>query len=155
MSVLSQKNKRARRALDTQIQTYRSATRQPVPTRGWLRAIRDAIGMSGQQYADRLGVAWQSMADLEASEASGTITLNSLRRAAAALNCRLVYAIVPDASSLEEVVNARAREIALRDLSRVDQTMRLEGQESPADTVETRLDDYIAEHVRDGDLWSA
>ncbi|MBI4923889.1 MAG: mobile mystery protein A [Devosia nanyangense] len=153
--MLSQKNKRARRALDAHIEAYRPAAGRPIPSRGWLRAIRDAIGMSGQQYADRLGVAWQSMADLEASEAGGTITLNSLRKAAAALNCRLVYAIVPDATSLEDMVNERAREIALSDLSRVVQTMRLEDQESAPDTLEARLNDQIAEHVRDGDLWSA
>jgi predicted DNA-binding mobile mystery protein A len=152
--VLSQKNKRARRALDKQIDIYRPAVGQPRPNRGWLRAIREAIGMSGQQYADRLGVAWQSMADLEASEASGTITLNTLRKAAAALNGRLVYAIVPDAASLEDMVNQRAREIALRDIARIAQTMRLEDQESAPDTLGARLDDYLAEHVRDSDLWS-
>ena len=153
--MLSPKNRRARAALDRQLAAYRSAYGQATPPRGWLRAIRDAIGMNGQQFANRLGVTWQSMSDLEASEAAGTITLNSLKKAAAALNGRLVYAILPDAASLDEMVNQRAAQIARRDLSRVGQTMRLEDQETATDTLDERLDDQIAEHVRDGDLWSA
>ncbi len=110
--------------------------------------------MTGQQLADRLGVAWQSMDDLEKSEAAGTITLNSLRRGAAAMECELVYFIVPKDGSVETLVERRARAVGSRDLARTGQTMLLEGQASPADERERLLDDYIQDHVRDRDLWS-
>jgi predicted DNA-binding mobile mystery protein A len=151
--MLSTKLDRARRTLDKHIAAYRSALSEPSPPKGWLRAIRTAIGMTGQQYADRLKIAWQSMADLEKSEAAGTISINSLKKAAEALNCRLVYAVVP-ASTLEEMVETRSRELARSALSRVDQTMLLEAQATPADDFEERLVDYIDSHLRDGDLWS-
>ena len=77
----STKLKRAQRALDKQL----SSSRPAPPKVGWIRAVRDALGMTGQQLASRLGVTWQSMADLEKSEAAGTITLNSLTKAAAAM----------------------------------------------------------------------
>lgn len=110
--------------------------------------------MNGQQFADRLGMAWQSMDDLEKSEAAGTASLNSIRKGAAALNCRLVYAIVPNTGSLDELVNQRARALALSDVARVDQTMRLEDQAVPPGFHEDAVADYIVEHIRDRDLWS-
>ena len=79
------------------------------PPKGWVRAIREALGMTGVQFARRLRVTPQSAEALEKSEANGTIQLKTLRRAAEALDCRLVYALVPN-SSLEDNVAARARE---------------------------------------------
>ena len=119
-----------------------------------MKAIREAIGMSGQQFANRLAVAWQSMDGLEKSEANGTVTLNTLRKAAEALDCRLVYALVPNAPSLEALVNNRARQIALAALSNVTQTMLLEGQASSEADLEQRIKEYINDHVRDSDLWA-
>ncbi len=153
--MLSSKLKRARRSLDGRLAVLRPAASIPIPRGGWLRAVREALGMNGQQYADRLHIAWQSMSDLERSEAAGTITLNSLRKAAAALHCRLVYAIVPEDGTLADTVDRRAREVALRDIARVDQTMKLEDQAVTSSNRDTDIEDYIAEHVRDGDLWSA
>ena len=148
--MLTSKIGRAQRALDKQL-----ASRWPeTPRSGWLKAIREAIGMSGQQFANRLAVAWQSMDGLEKSEANGTVTLNTLRKAAEALDCRLVYALVPNAPSLEALVNNRARQIALAALSNVTQTMLLEGQASSEADLEQRIREYINDHVRDSDLWA-
>ena len=148
--MLSSKSRRAQRALDKQL----SSPRPVVPKSGWLKAIREAIGMSGQQYANRLNVAWQSMDDIEKSEKAGTISLNSLRKAAAALDCQLVYAVVPNASSLEIQVNQQARKIALAALERVNQTMLLEDQAGSPAELEHRIEEYIDDHIRDGDLWA-
>ncbi len=148
--MLSTKLRQARRALDKQLQTQNPVA----PRKGWLAAIRQSIGMSGQQFADRLGVAWQSMDDLEKSEAAGTITVNSLRRAAAVLDCTLVYAVVPRAGSLEAMVRARSRELALEALARSGQTMLLEDQAAGADQLESSIEDYIDDNVRDADLWA-
>lgn len=111
--------------------------------------------MNGQQLAKRLAVAWQSMDDLEKSEANGTITLNSLRKVADALECQLVYALVPRSElSLKEVVQRRAERLALKALGYVEQTMALEDQATIAAERDQRVRDYIDEHVRDSDLWA-
>lgn len=148
--MLTSKLKRAYRAVDRRLA---SVARTP-PASGWMRAMREAIGMTGQQFANRLGVAWQSMDDLEKSEAAGTITLDSLRRGATALECELVYFIVPKAGTAEALVTQRARAVALRSLARSGQTMVLEDQATHAGEREHLLDDYIQDHVRDRDLWA-
>lgn len=122
------------------------------PAKGWVKAIREALGMSGKQLAQRLKIAPQNVDLLEKSEAADTIQLKTLRRAAEALNCTLVYALVPN-TSLEAMVKARAREIALHDLGRVAHTMNLEAQETDERDLEERIEDYIRDVLRARDLW--
>lgn len=143
----------ARKNLDRRLDVFRPADRLMPPGKGWIRAIRDAIGMTGMQLALRLGVKPQSVADMERSEATGTIRIDSLRRAAEALDCTLVYALVPN-RSLESMVEQRARAIAREALSRVGHTMSLEDQAVADGDAEARLDDYIRDHVRLRDLWA-
>jgi predicted DNA-binding mobile mystery protein A len=150
--VKTEVRKRARERLDQRFAPLKPAERFRAPPKGWVRAIRDAIGMSGVQFARRLRVQPPSVAALEASEESGAIQLKTLRRAAEALDCTLVYALVPN-GSLEGAVRARARKIALRDLGRVAHTMKLEAQETPASSSDERLEAYIRDKVKDRDLW--
>jgi predicted DNA-binding mobile mystery protein A len=108
--------------------------------------------MSGSQLGKRVGVSAQTVERIEKSEAAGTIQLSTLRRAAEALDCTLVYALVPN-TSLESLVKAHAREIALRDLGRVSHTMKLEAQQTTDRDFEARIDAYIREVLKDRDLW--
>ncbi|MNL41913.1 hypothetical protein D3C87_1643430 [compost metagenome] len=79
--------------------------------------------------------------------------MNTLRRAAEALDCTLVYALVPN-SSLEAAVEARARKIATRELQRVAHTMRLEAQGTDDAAFESRVQAYIRDRLSDRDLWN-
>ena len=100
--------RRVRERLDGRLASLKPEERFRPPAKGWVRAIRDALGMSGVQFARRLNVRPPSVASLEASEESGTIQLKTLRRAAEALDCTLVYALVPN-DTLQGAVHARAR----------------------------------------------
>src|SRR5258708_40075958 len=133
--------KRARERLDEGLGPLKPAERFRAPPKGWVRAIRDAIGMSGVQFARRLRVQPPSVAALEASEESGAIQLKTLRRAAEALDCTLVYALVPN-GTLEGAVRARAHKIALHDLRRVGHTMKLEAQETQDGATDERAEVY-------------
>ncbi len=144
---------RARDRLDSKLASIKPIDRFATPPKGWVRAIRDAIGMTGAQLGKRLGMTAQGIVSLERSEASGTIQLNTLRRAAEAMDCVLVYALVPKAS-LTEMVDRRAREIALRALSRVSHSMALEDQQVDRD-LEKRIRSYIETALRDRDLWES
>ncbi len=95
---------------------------------GWIRAVRSSLGMSIQQLAGRMGVAKQSVARLERNEADDSITLKSLRKAAEALNCRLVYVLVPEEGSLQAIVQKQALHKAKDIVSAVDHSMQLEAQ---------------------------
>ena len=142
----------ARRRLDVKLAPFQALTAVDIPRTGWLRAIRQALGMSSRQLANRLGLASQSVDDMEKTEATGTIRLDTLRRAAAALDCTLVYALVPN-QSLEVMVERRARALATAALDRVDQTMALEDQRVENSDREELIEDYIRQHIRDRDLW--
>ena len=149
---MKDRNRRARQHLDERLLAAKPEDRFRPPPRGWIRAIRDAIGMSGGQLASRLGVRAQTVDAIEKSEASGAIQLKTLRRTAEALNCTLVYALVPN-TSLEDAVSQRARAIAARELRRVDHTMKLEAQATGEADMEARLDAYIRDVVKDRHLW--
>jgi predicted DNA-binding mobile mystery protein A len=86
--------------------------------------------MTTRQMGDRFGVSQPRIIKLEKGEVDGSITLDSLERAAQALGCRLVYALVPE-TPLGDTLRERALLIADRQLASVEQTMRLEDQGVP------------------------
>lgn len=143
---------KARRRLDERLSPLKPEDRLRPPPKGWIRAIRDAVGMSGRQLGERLGVSPQTVDAMERSEAAGTIQLSTLRRAAEAMDCTLVYALSPRAS-LEDMVAARARRLALRALQQVAHTMALEDQATGDADLEARIADYIRDAIKDRDLW--
>lgn len=149
----SDARQRARQRLDERLSSLKPQDRFRPPPKGWIRAIRDALGMTGVQLAKRLHVRPQTVKAIEKSEARGSIQLRTLRRAAEAMGCTLVYALVPN-SSLENAVHQRARTLAIRDLQRVAHTMRLEAQETGDPGMEARIDAYIRDSIKDRDLWN-
>lgn len=97
------------------------------PPRGWLRAVRDALGMTTRQLARRMGKVQSAVVDMEKSEARDSISLATLRQAAEALDCTLVYALVPN-RPIDDILRARAAEVAGQHLARASHTMALENQ---------------------------
>ena len=146
-------HQKARQRLDERLLPLKPENRFTVPPKGWIRAVRDALGMTGVQFAKRLKVSPQSVDALEKSEANGSIKVDTLRRAAEALDCTLVYALVPK-TSLANTVRNRARKIAIRELERVAHTMKLEAQGTGDADLEARIDAYIRLTLKDRDLWS-
>jgi predicted DNA-binding mobile mystery protein A len=105
------------------------------PFKGWIRAIRYAIGMSGRQLAERLGISAASVSALEKREQDGSVTIRTLSRAAEAMNCTFFYGFRPN-GSFDDIVRRRAEDVARRKIDRINQTMRLEGQELPEEEIE-------------------
>ena len=147
---MNRKLKRARMALDVRIAPLRPTARFVAPPKGWIRAIRDAIGMSGAQLAHRLGITPQSVADLEKSEAAATVRLETLRKAAEALDCTLLYVLVPN-QPLEEQVQQRARQIATYELGGIAHSMALEDQSVREDNFDLRITEFVEDTLRDRD----
>jgi predicted DNA-binding mobile mystery protein A len=140
----------ARKHLERRLAPLREGPDLAPPPRGWIRAIRDALGMTGAQLAQRLGVAQPTLAALEQGEVEGTVTLARLRRAAEALDCKLVYALVPN-TPLDQRLRERAEMVADRQLARTHQTMTLENQAlEPADLSAERA--RLIETLVAGDL---
>jgi predicted DNA-binding mobile mystery protein A len=146
-------NNRARTRLDERLASAKPVERLQPPPKGWIRAIRDSLGMTGEQLGARMGVTRQNVDKLEKAEASGAIQLQTLRKVAEALDMEFVYALVPR-TSLDDMVRSRARRLAQRAIGRVSQTMKLEAQDTGTRDLEQRIDEYIRDELSDRELWS-
>lgn len=94
---------------------------KPRPQVGWVKLVREALGMTRAQLAERTGVSPSTVNTLERSEARGTISIASLEKLANGLGGRLVYAIVPPVGkTFEQLVNERAKEIAEGSITVID-----------------------------------
>jgi len=143
--------RRARVSLDARLSHLGPAERYTSPRGGWVRAIRDALGMSAAELGRRMGITGPAISALERNEREGTARLDTLRRAAAAMDCTLVYAFVPN-SSLEQTRRQRAEQLARRQLSHVDTTMALEDQAVAVDR--RRIDDQVELILESARLWN-
>ncbi len=105
----------ARRDLEESLKKWR---RVPLsaPPEGWIRAIREALGMTADDLARRMKMSQTNLSSLEASEVKGVIQIDSLRRVARAMDCDLAYALVPR-RSLDKIIEKRKRSLAFRQLS--------------------------------------
>jgi predicted DNA-binding mobile mystery protein A len=144
----------ARQQLDKTLTAYGTARQISPPVKGWLRAIRVALGMSGKQLANRLKVSQPRIPRLEQDEVAGAVTLKTMRQAAEALDCVFVYAVVPR-TSLEETVRAQARKVAEARMRRVAHSMLLEAQSLSAGEQRASLDAAVEELAREmpKELW--
>jgi predicted DNA-binding mobile mystery protein A len=145
----------ARKSLDKRLNPLMGTEALARPPRGWIRAIREALGMTTAQLAERLDIAQPSAVGLEKAEASKAITLETIERAARALDCTLVYALVPR-KPLETLIQERAREAARERLRTVGHSMALEDQRVPEEDERAQLE-RVAKTLLDGPgsaLWS-
>jgi predicted DNA-binding mobile mystery protein A len=142
---------KSRELLDGHFDEWQQLRGLARPQRGWIRAVREALGMSAAVLAGRLGTTAGAVTRLEQSEAADRIQLDTLRRAADALGCDLVYLVVPR-RPLSAVVRDRARQLARVQVAATEQTMRLEDQATgEAKEMEDQITDQLLER---GGLWS-
>jgi predicted DNA-binding mobile mystery protein A len=125
------------------------------PHKGWIRAIRDALGMSGTQLAERLQVSRPRIPRLEQDELTGSVTLKTMRQAAEAMDCVFVYALVPR-TSLDDMIRKQAKKVAGTRLKRTSHTMLLEDQQISNSDQQREYDSMVDELVQEmpRDLWS-
>lgn len=121
------RNKLARQQLDETLRRYRILLESPSPRKGWIRSIRDALGMSGRQLAGRVRLSQQRVAVIEKQELDGSLTLKTLRKMAEGLDCALVFSLVPR-KSLEQTFHEQVERIVQDRLARAGHLMDLEGQ---------------------------
>jgi predicted DNA-binding mobile mystery protein A len=125
--MMKNNRKLIRDQLDNNLQTFKPLKYVSPPLKGWIRAIKDALGMNGRQLADRMGEHRSRTKQIEQQELTGSITIKTMRRTAEALDCQFVYGFVSK-TSLEETVRARAKQVAAKRLAQANQTMVLENQ---------------------------
>ncbi|MBL6716925.1 MAG: mobile mystery protein A [Pseudomonadales bacterium] len=117
----------ARKHLDKKLSPLRDSKALLRPPKGWVKALRDALGMTAEQLARRIGVTKPRVYEIERAELNGSITLDSLERAAQAMDCQLVYALIPR-QPLQSTVEQRALLEAKKRMRAAAHTMILEDQ---------------------------
>lgn len=142
-----------RRQLDDQLSNLRSQQLPIRPEQGWIRTIRQALGMSLRQLGERAGMTKASAAQMERREADGTVTLNSIRKLAAAMEADLYYVVLPH-RRLEETVQRRAEVMARRLAREVSDSMALEDQATSEDRLRELIEHHTVRLLEDeGALW--
>lgn len=143
-----------RRQLDEKLKGWKNICRAPRPRLGWLKAVRESLGVTTRQLASMIGTNNAAVLRLEKRETEGKVTLETLYRAAQAMGCKVVYAIVPEIT-LEQIVDQRAREAAHMLLKSVSHTMRLEKQEISSSAEQAQLEELTLELKArlDSSLW--
>ncbi len=132
----------ARRQLDKRLSPLLDSESLARPPRGWIKAIREALGITTAQLGMRIGVSQPRAVQIEKAELSGAITLKSLQRAARALDCRVVYALVPK-TTLETLVTERATTVAERRIKLTSHNMGLEAQSVDEDDEREQLRELV------------
>tara|TARA_B100000809_G_C15064646_1_gene503732 strand:- start:691 stop:1152 length:462 start_codon:yes stop_codon:yes gene_type:complete len=119
-----------------------------VPHKGWINTIRKAISMSSAQLGNKLGISHQGAFNLEKREALGTITINKLQEVGRGFKLKLVYGFVPINSSLQEMVEQRARELAKEIVMNTSQHMSLEDQKITNEKLKESVKERTEEIMR-------
>ena len=142
--------------MDAVLQVAASQSLPQRPPAGWLRAIREALGLPTAALAARLGITASGVRKLEQAEATDAITLGTLRRVAEALDCELQYALVPR-RPLREMRWQQALHLAQQWQQRASRTMALEAQlvATPSAAANERLEAMAQEilHTSGTRLW--
>lgn len=139
----------ARRRLDQRLVGLDLGQRPP---RGWVRAIREALGMTTAELGQRMGLTQSRVSQIERSEELGSIRLDTLERAAQALNCQVRYVFVPN-EPLEEMVQRQARLRAQAEVDAVAHTMALEDQVTEPGVLDSLVQEMAERFVDERHLW--
>ena len=94
---------------DRKLNAFKPLRSFTIPQNGWVNTIRIALKMTLRQLGQRLGISPQSVKEIEEREANGSLTLKSLREVGAALEMKLIYGFIPIDSSIEEMIDKRAK----------------------------------------------
>jgi predicted DNA-binding mobile mystery protein A len=128
------------RQLSKSLAAFEVAKTNPRPQLGWLRAIREALGITLNQVGKNMRATRQRIKSFEGAERQDRITLASLRRVAEAMGCELVYAIVPKSGTIVELAEKQAVDEATKRVLAVEHTMALENQ-APGDVNKTIVEE--------------
>lgn len=143
-----------REQVDKKMALLRDFDSAGTPPQGWIKTIREALGLTAAQVGKRAGLDQSRVSRLESAEKTGDLKLSSLRKIAAGLNMKFVYGFV-SGDTLEAMVRAQAKRMALKRLETLDSTMRLEKQGLSQDDKKKALEDMIEKILLDPpkDFW--
>jgi len=129
--------------LNRKMLAYASLKQVAMPPMGWIKAIRNALGMSMQQLGNKLSITKQSILEIEQREKDGSITLKSLKEIAKAMDMQLIYGFVPNDGSLDALIHRKAKDLATQIVMRTSNTMKLEDQQNSNQRIENAIQERV------------
>lgn len=143
------------RQLDKRLNVLRSLQEITPPAKGWINLIRKTLKISLRQLGHKMSMTPQSVRDIEVREREGAITLKALNEVAEALDMKLVYGFIPKDSSLEKMIERKARKLATSIVTRTSTTMKLEDQGNSEERLKQAIIELTEEIKRDipKNLW--
>ena len=135
--------------LDQKLEAFSKTKEIIIPERGWINTIRTTFNMTMAQLGSKLKITRQGVKRIEESEANGTITINSLKDVANALEMKFVYGFIPKEGSIENLINLKAEKLARKIVLRTNQNMKLENQGISEDKIDASIIDLANEIKRE------
>lgn len=143
------KNKLIITQLDQKLQPFVKALKTTVPSKGWLQTIRTSLNMTMEQLGNKLFITKQGIKSLEESEAKGSISINTLKDVANALDMQLVYGFAPKSGSVKQLIHNKAEKLATKIVLRTHQNMQLENQAIADTKINQAIADLTEELTRE------
>jgi predicted DNA-binding mobile mystery protein A len=124
------------------------------PEKGWIKTLREALGMSSYELAKRSGLTQPRISNIESAEVDGDLKISTLKKMAESMGLVFVYGFVPP-ESLSALVEEQAQKVALEKINKVNHTMVLENQQVSTDERKKVLNDLIEKtlHNPPKDFW--
>lgn len=143
-----------REQLDKKLSKFRDFVVIDLESTGWIKTIRNALGMTSSDLASKVGVNQSRIIQMEKAENTGNIKISTMRKIAEAIDMDFIYGFVPR-KSLNEMVRQQAKKIAAQKMERLDQTMRLEMQQLSREEKEKAFQDMVEKLLIDEpkDFW--
>ncbi|HLC07545.1 MAG TPA: mobile mystery protein A [Candidatus Babeliales bacterium] len=144
-----------RKQVQESLNDFLMLAQKPIPPKGWIRTIRDALGMSSSVLAKRLNCNRANVTLMEQREKKGSISLETLEQVAKALDCKLIYCLVP-IESLDKTLEKQARLVARKRVKAINHSMKLEQQGLNQKQLQQQEDDLVKELLQSDpkNLWN-
>ena len=135
--------------LDKKLHPFQKAEKVLIPDKGWIHTIRTTLNMTMMQLGVKLNITRQGVKRIEESEAKGTISINSLKEVAEAMDCKFVYGFVPKNGTIDDLVSTKSEKLARKIVLRTHQNMKLENQDISDEKIKESIIDLAYEIKRE------
>ncbi len=149
VQIMRNKKKLLIEQLDQKLNPFQKTELVLVPNKGWINTIRTTLNMTMAQLGAKLNITRQGVKRIENSEAKGTLSINSLKEVAEALELKFVYGFVPKDGSIDNLINLKAENLARKIVLRTNQNMKLENQGISDDKINDSVMDLANEIKRE------
>ena len=144
-------DKLAMKQIERRLKNLRSIAKDANVRTGWIAYMRQAMSMTLSTLAKATGLSPATVQQIEKREKVGKVTIETMQKIAAAMECEFVYALIPK-QDLGDLLKEKAMARATRIVREADVHMTLEDQRVSED-IEDRIERIAEDLLAKGDIW--